>query len=887
MSNALKDHLLEHETSSSNFTHTSLSPYTRVGKYTLTSNDQFYKIYTEQVIEKKKPCYLSEKHMEKYGKPCIDIDLRYDYEESPERKYTVEDIKNLVKDYQCLFNEITDLTLSEEEICAYVLEKDHPESDAKKKITKDGIHIMFPYLSISYEAQAKVRQQLIKKYQDPELPSFFKQCTNPIDKIVDESVIERNNWIMYGSRKELKAQAYKLTYILDGDLDECELPEENYSLVKLLSIQNRLSEHPTKKIAKVEKVAKAEKAKELIDFQVSSSSSTAESSKSKEYLVQLLQLLNPSRVTYYEDWFIIGAILYNNSEDNLDLWKSWSESSDKYNESHCDKLWTQTYANYSSQKKVTIGTLQLMARQDNPEKYFEIMRIYEKEDDLFSLMKKAMRNTHTEFADLTHYVLKHKYVFSKDNWYVFDRSIWRQLESNIPFMKDLSKEVRSIFVNYEIMLNKEILRKGDVDDNDKLMDEKTRLSSTIKLLKNHSYKTAIVNECKELFYDENFYKDLDMNIYLLGFNNGVFDLKNKIFRETKPEDMVSYTTGYDYSTKIISSIRREIEDLFEKSLPDPDVRNFMWMFLGSTLIGRNKNELFVNLEGSGGNGKGVITTLHDNALGDYSGTLDNAYLTNVSSSQEGHNSKMISIFKKRYVQVNEPPKGKYLNQDFIKEITGNDKLQIRKAHAPDPEVSDVPMFKLVMLCNKMPKIDDAQDGGFLRRYKGINFPNRFVDGEPKRANEFRADPNLKTKLKDSIEYRQQYMIILLEKCAKYSENDEKIIIPDVVNAHSRYLVQQYDIYSEFVEIALLITGEKTDIITTKEMFDNFKEFFRDYQSGSGRMPITTQSEFLERMKKCFAITSVEFKNNTYGLDNKRLGKGFVGVKLREIESDEE
>ena len=661
MSNALKDHLLENETTGADFTHTSLSPYTRVGKYKLASNDKFYKTYAEQILTKKKPCYLSERHMEKFGKPCIDIDLRYDYEESPERKYTFEDIKSLVRDYQNAFNEITDSTLNEEEICAYVLEKDHPEADAKKKLTKDGIHIMFPFLSISYEAQAKVRQQIIEKYKDPEQETFFNQCTTPIDKIIDESVIERNNWIMYGSRKELKAQSYKLTHIFDGDLDECELPEENYLLVKLLSIQNRLDEHPTKKVTKDTRSEKKVNLKELI-----TTDQPEESSKSKEYLAQLLQLLNPSRVDDYEKWFLIGAILYNNGEDNLELWKSWSESSDKYNESHCEKLWTQTYANYASERKVTIGSLQLMARQDNPEKYFEVMRVYEKQDDLFSLMKKAMRNTHTEFAELAHYVLKHKFVYSREHWFICDNGLWRQLESNIPFMKDLSREVRSILVNYEININKELLKKGDVDDNDKLIDEKTRLSASIKLLKNHSYKTSIVNESKELFYDDEFHKKLDMNIYLLGFNNGVYDLKSGVFRQMNPDDLISYSTGYDYTDQIIPDIRAEIEDLFEKSLPEPDVRNFMWIFLGSTLIGRNKNELFVNLEGSGGNGKGVITTLHDNALGDYSGTLDNAYITNVSSSQEGHNSKMISVFKKRYVQVNEPPKGKFLNQDYIK-----------------------------------------------------------------------------------------------------------------------------------------------------------------------------------------------------------------------------
>ena len=100
------------------------------------------------------------------------------------------------------------------------------------------------------------------------------------------------------------------------------------------------------------------------------------------------------------------------------------------------------------------------------------------------------------------------------------------------------------------------------------------------------------------------------------------------------------------------------------------------------------------------------------------------------------------------------------------------------------------------------------------------------------------------------------------------------------------MVQQYDVFSEFIDISLNITGDKKDTITPKELQDNFKDFFRDYQGGSGRMPFSTQGEFMERMKKCFSNTVVEFKNNVYGADNKRLGKGFIGVKFREeIESD--
>ena len=887
MSNALKDFLEKNEVGKDDsFTHTSLSSYTRFGKYNINCrNDKFYKIYAEQVLEKGKKCYLSERHLEKYGKVCIDIDLRYNSSEYTDRAYTMLLIKDLVQNYQEVFNEVTGDTLSDDELCVYVMEKDHPEVDETKGVLKDGIHLMMPFLSISYKAQKKVRLEVIERMREH---SEFIICSNAIEQIIDECVIERNNWLMYGSRKNANAQSYRLKYIFDGDMDECDLPPEDFMLVKLLSIQNRMREHPTA-LDKIEEETKKveiskKKTREAMDLAELTRGLTKEEEidrpkKTGEYLRNLLGLLRSSRVEDYMDWLVVGAILYNEGEENLDLWKTWSKTSAKYNEQHCDKLWNTTYANHPEDRRVRIGTLQMMAREDSPDKYFEVISKYEREDELYALIKKAMRNTHTEFAELCHYLLKQKYRYSREKWYCFEANRWRQLESAIPLLKDITKEVRGILINYETMINKEILRKGDVEDNDRLMEEKTRISKTIMHLKNHGYKTQVVNECKEFFYDEEFFRELDMNIYLLGFTNGVYDLREGIFRQTRPEDKVSYTTGYPYEKKINKAIRREIFDLFEKSLPDENVREFMWTFLASTLIGTNKNELFVNMEGSGGNGKGVITTMHDNALGDYAGTLDNAYLTNVSSSQESHNSKMISVFKKRYVQVNEPPKGKYLNQDFIKELTGNDKMQIRKAHAPDPEISDVPMFKLVMLCNKMPKIDDAQDGGFLRRYKGINFPNRFIDGEPKKPNEFRADPNLKTKLKTNVEYRQQYMGILLDYVTKYVASDEKIVIPEEVERHSRHLVQQYDIYSEFVDMSLDVTGDKNDVLTTKEMFDEFKDFFREYQSGSGRLPSTTQNEFCERMKKCFATLSVEYKSNVYGSDGRRLGRGFIGVKV--------
>lgn len=883
MSNKLRDFLLKHEVSKDEqFTHTSLNSDTPAGKYNipLTKAETFHKLYVEQVFVKGKGVYLTERHPEKYSKVVIDIDLRY--EGNVERKYSFELIKDIVKNYQDVFQELLNNEMSSSEAYAYIMEKDNVEFDIEKNITKDGIHIMFPFLAISYKAQHWARRKVIERMRENQ---EFKDCSNSIEQIIDESVVERNNFIMYGSRKRRDAQVYRLTHILDMELDDMELEGNDEKLMKILSLQHRSREIMTV----IDKLVESEKvAANAAEIQVQIIQPVVQQKKSPNYIRTLLKLLKPERVEDYSDWLKIGAILHNESEEYLDLWKEWSRGSVKYNESHCDKLWNRTFSNYSEERRVRIGTLQMMARIDSPTFYYSEMQNHEGEDELSCIIMKSLNNTHAEFAELVHYLLRDKYRFSQDMWYCFENNRWRALKGTnpIPLLSDISLTVRNVLFRYSSMLSLKIADKETqsgvpTPPTDPMMLRKVACDRAINNLKNHSYKNQVMNESKEFFYDEEFYKNLDMDIYLLGFNNGVYDLKTGEFRDVRPEDNISYTVGFDYTSEIIPEIRHVIIDLFEKSLPDADVRNFTLMFLGSTLIGRNKNELFVNFEGSGGNGKGVITTLHDYALGDYAGTLDNAYLTNTASSQESHNSKLVSIIKKRYVQVNEPPKGKTLNQDFIKELTGNDKLQIRKAHSADPEISDSAMFKLVMLCNKMPKIEDTQDGGFLRRYKGINFPNRFVDREPTKPNEFRADPNLKTLLKEDVRYRQQYMIILLEYVKLYIQNDEKIVIPELVEKNTKYILQSQDYYSEFIEFCLEITDREEDNMTVKELLDEFQTYYKEYVSGGSKPHAITQTEFIERMKKCFASYSVEFRQNIKA-GNERRGKGFVGVKIREL-----
>jgi phage/plasmid-associated DNA primase len=291
--------------------------------------------------------------------------------------------------------------------------------------------------------------------------------------------------------------------------------------------------------------------------------------------------------------------------------------------------------------------------------------------------------------------------------------------------------------------------------------------------------------------------------------------------------------------------------------------------------------VFLNLEGSGGNGKGMISTLHSSALGDYAGTLNNNYLVNTFNSPESHNTMLANNYKKRYLQVNEPANTKNLNINLIKEMTGGDDIQLRIAHSAETKTVE-PLFKLCMLFNEIPRIENTKDGGFIRRFIGINFPNRFVDREPKNLNEFRKDPNLKQKIKNNKEWHQQYMLILLDYLKKYIENNERLEVPERIKKNSQRLLGDQDPYTDFIASCVTITNVPTDYTRRDDMWDAFKKYYRENYPDKLRI---SSKMFADKMKQSFP-DEVQFKvRMTIQVETgkKLVGNVFTGVKLNEDE----
>lgn len=129
----------------------------------------------------------------------------------------------------------------------------------------------------------------------------------------------------------------------------------------------------------------------------------------------------------------------------------------------------------------------------------------------------------------------------------------------------------------------------------------------VKCMSKILYKPDIIN------------MDADMN--LLGFNNGVFELDSGKFRPGKPEDYITIGTGYDY-VRIYPNDPAYLKTMMFLSqlFPDPMVLDKWLKLLASCLTGNRDvfrpNEFNVML-GTGANGKSTMMRLVKLAFGEY------------------------------------------------------------------------------------------------------------------------------------------------------------------------------------------------------------------------------------------------------------------------------
>ena len=183
-----------------------------------------------------------------------------------------------------------------------------------------------------------------------------------------------------------------------------------------------------------------------------------------------------------------------------------------------------------------------------------------------------------------------------------------------------------------------------------------------------------MKEARELFYDpdQKFMNNLDSDPYLLCFNNGVLDMRERQFRKGRPDDYLQKCTNIDY--KKLDRERdgetiKEIEDFMEKLFPLEELREYMWKHLASLLLGINKDQKLHIYIGGGANGKSVFTDLLKKCFGDYhDGSVPISMITQARQKQGTASPDIVMLKGLRVAIMQEPSKNDQINDGAMKEL---------------------------------------------------------------------------------------------------------------------------------------------------------------------------------------------------------------------------
>jgi phage/plasmid-associated DNA primase len=272
-----------------------------------------------------------------------------------------------------------------------------------------------------------------------------------------------------------------------------------------------------------------------------------------------------------------------------------------------------------------------------------------------------------------------------------------------------------------------------------------KIISVQKEVATDGYVNAVVSMCKDYAYAKDV--KFNENKELLGFNDGVFDLREGVHRPYTKEDYISFRCGVPFEADDVSMQPRKEKmlQLLKRIFPEDDVREFMMRVYATSLTAYPVEHFFI-CNGDGRNGKSMLHLILQTLLGSQYALsqLDPKLLTQTLQANSPV-PELADLSKKRLVLTKEPSAHAKLQNDTLKTLTGGAKgLRARQLYG---KMQDVDMcLTMVMECNKRPKLADEPTVAEQERIFDVEFVSRFTT-DPACINEgeniFLADPTLK------------------------------------------------------------------------------------------------------------------------------------------------
>lgn len=319
-------------------------------------------------------------------------------------------------------------------------------------------------------------------------------------------------------------------------------------------------------------------------------------------------------------------------------------------------------------------------------------------------------------------------------------------------------------------------------------------------------------------------KDLNTNRYAVNCLSGTIRFVQVENEESEPDDPTyrweARLVAHDQADRITKLVQARWDPeapaacpQFLKFLavvqPNPEVRAFLKRFLGYCLTGLTVEQILVFFYGAGRNGKSTLMDVICHILDDYAVTLSiDSFSGEKTRSGSEATPDLARLPGARMVSASEPEANVKLKDALIKQLTGGEKIPVRRLHKDFIEVD--PQFKILLSGNHKPRIDDDSDG-IWRRVALVPWEVQIPKGD--------VDRLLPVKLKAEAD---GIFAWLVEGAIDYLAGG--LEIPDAVRAASQEYREESDPIGAFIRGACTVTGDAGHIEKPADLFAAFERF---------------------------------------------------------------
>lgn len=224
-------------------------------------------------------------------------------------------------------------------------------------------------------------------------------------------------------------------------------------------------------------------------------------------------------------------------------------------------------------------------------------------------------------------------------------------------------------------------------------------------------------------------QEFDTHDYLLTCGNGTIDLKTGVLRPHDPEQMLTKLIPWNYVPG--ATCPEWLKFLDWVTCGDAELQTYLRDMIGYSLTASIGEQVWFGVQGEANAGKTTFFQIMAKLMGPFALPVKpELFLAkNKSRNPNEHTAAEMALRGRRFVYTPEPPKGKLLDEELMKAITGGAPMSGRVSHGRTQETFPI-TFKIWMDANDLPHVLD-QSVATWRRIRRIPF-NAVVDPDNQR-----------------------------------------------------------------------------------------------------------------------------------------------------------